>query len=317
MKSPRSLRVPGSAGAIGATMLRASLLLPAIAAAQSEPDWLWVDGYEEFVSPPEAFRITTLALRDPHVFITVPPQPPLPALCLDFTDNPIPTTTFSLNGQIATALTSDANTDGFLDSSTLILFRPLDRNASIARIEQTPARCTTPVAGTSCQPPLAPVPPAIEFIETRAAGTCLAPLPGTTGNNPVNPQFPPYQPAITNATAACFKTGVRDGTVGDIGLSLPLVDLQLSASFGTEPTNQLVNGFIRGFLPESAADAIQVPLPNPPGGTITLSSLLPGGNGFCTGAFGSTRNNKDQYRGIAGWWFYFNFTATRVPYSGP
>lgn len=317
MSSPASVLLRERAAVFGVQLLCCSFFWPAVAAAQSEPDWLWVDGYEEFVSPPEAFRITTLVLRDPHVFVTTPPQPPLPALCLDFTDTPIPTTTFSLNGQIATALTSDVDADGFLDASTLILFRPLDRTASIARIDQTPARCTAPVAGTSCQPPVAPIPPQIEFIETRATGTCLAPLPATTGNNPVNPQFPPYQPAVTSSTAACFKTGVRDGTVGDIGLSLPLVDLQLAASFGAEPTNQLTNGLIRGFLPESAADAIQVPLPNPPGGTITLSSLLPGGTGFCTGAFGSTRNNKDLYRGVPGWWFYFNFTATRVPYSGP
>lgn len=294
-----------------------ALALPQLASAQAEPDWVWVDGYEEFVSPPEAFRITTLALRDPHVFVTTPPQPPLPALCLDFTDTPIPTTTFSLNGQIAAALAADGNADGFLDSSTLILFRPLDRTTSLARIEQTQARCTAPVETTTCEPTIVPTPATIDFIETRASGTCLAPLPATTGNQPVNPQFPPYSPPVTNATASCFKTGVRNGTVGDIGLNLPLVDLQLASSFTPEPTTQLVNGLIRGFLPESAADAIQVPLPNPPGGTLTLSSLLPGGTGFCTGAFGSARQNKDSYRGVSGWWFYFNFTATRVPYSGP
>lgn len=285
--------------------------------AQTEPDWLWVDGWEEYVSPPEAFRITTLALRDPHVFVTVPPQPPLPALCLDFTDNAIPGTGFSLNGQIAASLTGDADNDGYLDGSTLLLFRPLDRTTPLARLEQVPARCTFPASTTSCEPPPTPVPPTIDFFDTRASGTCLSPLPGTTGNNPPSPQYPPYSPAVTAATGPCLRTGTRSASTGDLGLELPLIDVQLGATFTPAPTDQLVNGLIRGFLPESVADAIQIPLPDPPGGTVTLSSLLPGGTGFCTGALGSTRNNKDVYLGVPGWWFYFNFTATRVPYSGP
>jgi hypothetical protein len=285
--------------------------------AQVEPDWVWVDDWEEIVTPPDAFRITTLALRDPHVFIRVPPQPPLPALCLDFTDNAIPGTTFSLNTQIAAGLDGDADEDGFLDASTLLLFRPLAQTASLARLEQVPARCTFPVSTTTCEPPATPVQPTIDFFDTRATGTCLAPLPGTTGNNPPSPQFPPYSPAVTSAIGPCLRTGTRGGSVGDVGLALPLVDVQLGATYAPAPTGQLSNGLIRGFLPESVADAIQIPLPDPPGGTVALSSLLPGGTGFCTGAFGSTRNNKDTYNGIPGWWFYFNFSATRVPYTGP
>ena len=298
-------------------LLVTALVLPKAAISQSEPDWLWVDGYEESASPPDAFRVTTLALRDPHLFVTVPPQPPLPALCLDVTDTALPGTTFSINGQITAALNADADADGFLDASTLILFRPLDPTTQLARLEQVAARCTFPATGTSGEPPVVPALPTIDFFDTRATGTCLAPLPGTTGNQPANPQFPPYSPPVASATAACFRTGVRDATVGDLGLPLPLLDVQTGASFAPAPTDQLVNGLIRGFLPESVADAIQVPLPNPPGGTIPLSSLLPGGTGFCTGAFGATRNNKDSHRGVPGWWFYFNFTATRVPYAGP
>ncbi len=306
---PRPARWPG--------WLMMATLAAGTVHAQTEPDWLWVDGWEEYVSPPDAFRITTLALRDPHVFVTVPPQPPLPALCLDFTDNAIPGAGVSLNGQIAATLTGDADNDGFLDASTLLLFRPLDQAAPIARLEQVPARCTFPAATTSCEPPPAAVPPTIDFFDTRASGTCLAPLPGTTGNNPPTPQYPPYSPPVTSATGPCLRTGTRGGSIGDVGLTLPLVDVQLGATFAPAPTDQLVNGLIRGFLPEAVADAIQIPLPDPPGGTVTLSSLLPGGTGFCTGAFGSTRNNKDVYQGVSGWWFYFNFTATRVPYSGP
>lgn len=291
--------------------------LPTLALAQVEPDWLWVDGYEPSVSPPDAFRITTLALRDPHFFVTVPPQPPLPALCLDITDNALPGTTFSINDQIAATLTGDADNDGFLDASTLLLFRPLDRSAPLARLEQAPARCTFPLNTTACAPPVAPVPPTIDFFDTRANGTCLGPIPGTTGNSTPSPQFPAYSPPVGSSTGPCFRTGTRAGTVGDVGLTLPLVDVQLGATFSPSPTDQLSNGLIRGFLPESVADSIQIPLPNPPGGTVALSSLLPGGTGFCTGAFGSTRNNKDTYNGVPGWWFYFNFTATRVPYTGP
>lgn len=299
-----------------ALVLFAVLACPA-ARAQSEPDWVMVDGWEEFVTPPDAFRITTLALRDPHVFITTPPQPPLPALCLDFTDTAIPTTTFSLNGQIAATLTGDADQDGYLDASTLLLFRPLPPPSTPARLEQVPARCTFPASSTSCEPQPNAGSPAIDFFDTSATGACLAPLPGTTGNTTPNPQFPPYSPAVASATGPCFRTGTRSGSLGNVGIELPLIDVQLAATIGPAPTTTLSNGLIRGFLPEAVADAIQLPLPDPPGGTVTLSSLLPGGTGFCSGALGSTRNNKDVYRGVSGWWFYFNFTAERVPYSGP
>lgn len=294
-----------------------ALVLPQVATSQQEPDWLWVDGYEPIVSPPDAFRIMTLALRDPHLFVATPPQPPLPALCLDITDNALPGTTFSVNNQIAAALTGDADNDGFLDASTLLLFRPLDRSTPLARLEQAPARCTFPLKTTACEPPAAQAPPAIDFFDTRASGTCLAPIPGSTGNSTPSPQFPPYSPPVGSSTGPCFRTGTRAGSVGEVGLTLPLVDVQLSATFSPSPTDELSNGLIRGFLPESVANAIQIPLPDPPGGTVALSSLLPGGTGFCTGAFGSTRNNKDTYNGVPGWWFYFNFTATRVPYTGP
>jgi len=171
--------------------------------AQAEPDWVWVDGWEEIVSPPDAFRITTLALRDPHLFVTTPPQPPLPALCLDVTDNALPGTGFSINNQIAATLTGDADNDGFLDASTLLLFRPLDRSTALARLEQAPARCTFPHETTACKPPVAPVPPTIDFFDTRAVGICLAPIPGTIGNSTPNPQFPPYSPPVGSAIVRC------------------------------------------------------------------------------------------------------------------
>ncbi len=304
-------QVPSTISVRHVLLIATMIALSNTAIAQAEPDWLSVDGFEEFVSPPDAFRITTLALRDPHVFVTVPP------LCLDFTDTAIPSTGFSLNGQIAATLTGDADNDGFLDASTLLLFRPLDRTTPLARLEQIPARCTFPAATTSCESLPTPITPTVDYFDTREIGSCLAPLPGTTGNNPPSLQYPPYSPAVTSASGPCLRTGTRAGTVGDVGLALPLVDVQLGATFGPSPTDQLVNGLIRGFLPEAVADSIQIPLPDPPGGTVALSSLLPGGTGFCTGAIGSTRNNKDTYQGVSGWWFYFNFTANRVPYSGP
>ena len=63
---------------------------------------------------------------------------------------------------------------------------------------------------------------------------------------------------------------------------------------------------------ESDANQIVISDPALPGGSVTLAGLLAGGNGSC-----STRNDKDTHQGESGWWFYFNFSASQVTFTGP
>jgi len=278
------------------------------AEAQQAPTWITVDSFEDAPSPPPSFRFQTLALRDPHLFALVPT--PFGTQCLDITD-PIALLPAlpSLNGQIAAALTADTDNDGFIDSSPMLWFRPLATPGFGLRVDSGGARCTFPVAGTSCEPLPMPAPePGVFYYLTQASGTCLQALAGTIGS-------PPYNPAILAATASagqsCFVTGPQNFAVAGIGPGIPLSDAQFAGRFGAQPIAAVSNGLLRGFLTEAQASLIQVPLPNPPGGVVTLANLLPGGTDNC-----SPRNDKDILRGESGWWFYFNYSANLVPFSG-
>lgn len=271
--------------------------------AQNAVDWLGVDGFE-FASPATVMRFSDLDLRDPHVFLPIT-VPPFPTVCFDFTDTPIPTTTVSFNGNIQASYSSDSNpADGFLDASSLLWFRPLRQDGRIARVDNGPADCLAPAPTSGCAPSPTATPTAYSYA-AFASGTCLAALPGTIGS-------PAYSPAVAAATAACFVTAPRTLVLDNNGTLITLIDAQIAASFNATPATTLANGLLRGFLRESDANQIVISDPALPGGSVTLASLLAGGNGSC-----SSRNDRDQHLGESGWWFYFNFQATTVTYTGP
>lgn len=273
------------------------------AAAQNAVDWLGVDGFE-FASPPTAMRFTDLDLRDPHVFLPIT-LPPFPTVCFDFTDTPIPTTTLSFNGNIQSSYNSDSNpADGFLDASSLLWFRPLRQDGRIARVDNGAADCLAPAPTSGCAPAPTATPSAYSYA-AFASGTCLAPVPGTIG-------APAYNPAIATPSGACFVTAPRTFVFDNGGTPVTLVDAQIAASFNGAPATALGNGLLRGFLRESDANQIIISDPALPGGSVTLASLLAGGNGSC-----ASRNDKDLHQGESGWWFYFNFQAAVVTWSGP
>jgi len=284
----------------------ASLLLAMIATptcAQNVVDWHGVDGFE-FASPATVMRFTDLDLRDPHVFLPITIAP-FPTVCFDFTDTPIPTTTVSFNAGIQNSYNSDSNpADGFLDASSLLWFRPLRQDGGIARVDNGAADCLAPAPTSGCAPS-ATATPTVYTYASFATGTCLAPLPGTIG-------APAYSPAIASPGAACFVSVPRTFVFDNGGTPITLIDAQIAASFNATPATSLSNGLLRGFLRESDANSIIISDPALPGGSVTLSSLLPGGAGSC-----STRNDRDLHQGESGWWFYFNFQASVVTYGGP
>jgi hypothetical protein len=66
-----------------------------------------------------------------------------------------------------------------------------------------------------------------------------------------------------------------------------------------------------GFLREDVANAILIPASYPVIGGTPISKYLPGGTGGCAG-----HSDKDEHLGQPGWWFYLNFTAENVPWTG-
>lgn len=274
------------------------------AVAEDAVDWIHLDGYEGIGAL--AMRFTDLDLRDPHVFTLVPNSIGGAPLCRDFTDQPLlpPLVNVSFNGQIQASYTSDTSpADGFLDRSDLLLFRPLAQDGSPQRVESQAGQCTAPVAGTSCAPLPGSTPEPFIYASFDG-GTCLAALPGTIG-------VPAYTPAIAAVGGPCFVTTPRTLVFDSGGTAIPLFGARIAGSWQGSPAGGIGTGLLRGFLRRSDAD--QITIPDPTGGPpIVLSSLLPGGSGNC-----STRNDLDVLDGEAGWWFYFNYTATVVPYVGP
>ncbi len=246
---------------------------------------------------PRVLRFSDLDLRDPHLFVEVTIIVPL---CLDFTDDPLPGFG-SFNGSLQDQISADGDGDGFLDLSSLLLFRPFDSQGMGERVDYDDGMCTAPIGTTTCAAdPLTD--PLITSYDAHPAGTCLEALPGTTSG---------YSPSIGEPTAPCFVTVAEttDFMLGD--LTVTLEDVQIAASFPNDPATSFDTGLIRGFISEAEADALLLPPDLPVIGGQPLSVLLPGGSGNCAAG-----DDRDMNGGVSGWWFYFNFEADRVAYVG-
>ena len=247
----------------------------------------------------QAFRMTDLDLRDPHLVGNFPIFG-----CTDFTDStPFG---FSFNQQLATEISTDSDADGFLDLSILAEFLPLDASQPTNLVAIGEARCTSPAATTTCTRPASSNLSGDAAIQTT--GICLAPYANTLHD--------PYTPEVTSTDASCFRSVQGDITFDVGGIALTLQDAELAAKFSGNPTDALVNGLVRGFLSEADADATTIPPSYPVVGGQPLSSILPGGTGNC--ASHDARDTIDGTPGgTRGWWFYFNFAAGTAVIDDP
>jgi cysteine-rich repeat protein len=240
---------------------------------------------------PTAFRFVTIRLRDPHFYVDA-------IWCQDLTDSAF--LGFSVNGAL-----QDSIDDYTLNYLTV--HRPLDLAMSTNPMDvvidgecmaATPDICQV---GTGMSNPTT--------ANNLAAGmTCYTP-DSTTLN-------PGYMPPNT-VSGPCFVSDPIDLTVNVSGIPIPLSDARVAATYsGGLPPTQLVTGVISGFLSE--ADAMSTILPGslPLVGGDTLYQHLAAG-----GASGSScedgEDDRDSYMGTTGFWFYLDFTAELVDWSGP
>ena len=240
------------------------------------------------VDPPVAFRINDLDLRDPHFFVSF-------LGCRDVTDTPL--VGFSVNGELQTDLQTDGNSDGLLDYSPTILFRAFDQDGGTQPVEfYGNPNCTSPLVGTTCSR----IGTAdITTIATRQAiGQCLSPLPGTTH---------PYNPAIISPSGPCFFTNPASLTIEIAGIPLTLSSARIGATWVGSPAGSMANGLISGFVSVTQANSTILPSSLPLVGGQPLSRLLPGGTNNC-----AQYSDRDDANAVQGWWFYWNFTATKV-----
>lgn len=247
----------------------------------------------------DAYRTSELLLRDPHLFVNLPIFG-----CFDFTDNDLPLSLGpSFNGQLAAAIETDGDGDGYLDLSLMLLGRPLSPGAAAgSRVDTARGLCAAPSPAASCDRDGGDV-PQTHYYNTQSSGLCLDVVAGTTSG---------YSPSPTAPSAPCFVTAPRDLRFGVSGVELPLHAVQSAATFLGNPATSLAPGLLRGFLTEAAANSILLPADLPIVGGQPFSVLLPGGSGNCAG-----HDARDIFLGASGWWFYFNSTAVPVDWTGP
>jgi hypothetical protein len=120
-------------------------------------------------------------------------------------------------------------------------------------------------------------------------------------------------PPIGTPGAPCFNTTPVTITFPFGIFTVPLQDVRAGARYVGSPANQLADGLLFGFLSESDANSIVLPPSVPIFAGQPISVLLPGGTGNC-----ATHTAKDTGPlGQPGWYFYLNFTAHRVTWTGP
>ncbi|HVV83099.1 MAG TPA: DUF4215 domain-containing protein, partial [Kofleriaceae bacterium] len=250
---------------------------------------------------PTAFRMSDLDLRDPHVFVV-----PLVG-CADVTDQPVGG--FAVNPQIQMNIQGDADGDGVLDLSPTLVFRPLAQSGAGQMLEFHFARCTTPFANPSCGPGTQL--PVLTQSTNMPAGTCLSTVASTVHTMPTV-----YNPAITTPSGPCFVTSPVSLTITLSGVQVPLHDARIAATYSGNPAQTILNGLLMGFISEADANTTILPATLPLIGGKPLSILLPGGDPPGADQNCASFSDKDTNAGVVGWWFYLNFAAPRVTWTG-
>ena len=257
----------------------------------------WSDRFPPLPAP-DAFRILDLDLRDPHVFVDIPVFG-----CVDFTDDALPAGLGpSFNDSLQAAIESDGDGDGLLDFSFILGFRPFLETAAGERLDAGCGLCTDPPATTVCDWDRAVAIPRTTTYDGLTAGLCLDALPGTTSG---------YDPPVAATVAPCVGSNVGLAPIIVLvvaGIPIVFEDGQIAGTLVGDPVFRLEGGLVRGFLSEAVADSIVLP---GPAGDITLSSLLPGGQGSCAAG-----DDRDLLDGVSGWWFYLEHVAEEIDFVG-
>ena len=243
-----------------------------------------------------AFRLTDLDWRDPHLFAIVPVLG-----CLDLT-NFNNFGVLGINPALQNAIQTDVDASGDLDLNLLVVFDPLNQAGSGGTLAFGEVTCTAPLATTTCEP-YSPL-PLYPYDNTPAL--CLGAVPGTTNAG--------YSPALITPGSPCFVAALGD-IVLDVLFPLSLKDAYIAATYSGDPATGLVNGMLRGFLTEVNANSTILPASLAVVGGMPISSLLRGGVECCSQPSPATGDKDIGPGGAAGWYVYFNFMATVVPYA--
>ncbi|MEM6454426.1 MAG: hypothetical protein AAF772_04960 [Acidobacteriota bacterium] len=306
LDSPSARRIGRLAAAwTAAVVMITALVLP----AHGSDGQAIVDPFGHLAAPEGggsggALRVFAMALRDPHILIDTG------AGCQDVTDgffegdgdgNLGPPAqrdqgSTAFNNLLRMHLEGDADFDGVLDNSPVLDFSVLPQNGR-REIALGSAACAVPWTQTACAQ--FSLQGSSQYQVLMASETCLEGLPGTLAG---------YAPVPNTVRAPCFVTAPRDRTL-DLGIvQIPVTRLRLAVTPLADVPGYYLPGLVRGFLAESVADQIQMPMNLGDLSGMTLSALLPGGAGNC-----ADWDDRDIFQGETGWWLYFDLGAYEVP----
>jgi hypothetical protein len=220
-----------------------------------------------------AFRINSLVLADPHVYF-----------------DPIGDLTVVLNDQFAQWLTPPADGgSGDLEAGLVLVFRPLDQSeGGGGAFEYWNSSCPLETNAQICTPLDATLGYSSTY-ESFPLGPCLAADPS---------HLDPDLDAPLGPEQNCFLNAPFNVVIIAGGVTLPFDLAELSAQYVGDPSGNLVEGLLRGFLSNETANMTNTDLP--PLGNVSLADLL---------------QNADRDEDGSGWWLHLEFTALAVDWQ--
>jgi hypothetical protein len=264
-----------------------------------------------------SYRVTSLSVRDPHFFLELlggflgcPNCDDITNVGTSCAGNDVD----SVNDQLNAQLCANTQDPAIYDLSTILHFTDLDPindgATALLQVEEN-AACDydASCATTPCGPGGAAAPTTNWVTSAMGSTACLSFDPAVVG--PDN-SGTPYS-TINEPGPICFA---QSAVIPVLNIPfntsiLPLRNARTSAEYspqGDASPGQLVTGVIEGFLTEADAEALIVAT-DP--AEINLANLLKGGNGAC-----GAEDDRDTLGTDSGWWFYVNYEAEAVTYTG-
>jgi cysteine-rich repeat protein len=282
---------------------------------------------ESMTTPPTGFRINSLRLISPRIVANVPVGG-----CQDLTDNCARVLLSCVADSINTQLLNSVrpmSAGGTYSLHIVNVFKPLAPASMTSPLDiHLNAACMEAPNPDACTPDAMMPDIVMTTANNRSMGTCYAPVAsdvnGRRGTTTVT-----YTPTANTVSAPCFVTDETTLTVTVSGISIPLRQARVSATYnpGASPTT-LASGVVTGFLTSEDAARIRLPttLPAPLGGAPLYSVLQTGGaavtvdgmtvNGSCNVGGGGAEDDRDTLPdGTRGFWFFLNFTGERITWT--
>jgi cysteine-rich repeat protein len=273
----------------------------------------------EMAVPPTGFRLTNLDLISPRIVADI-----ILFGCRDVTQTPV--LGFSVNGALDTAI-QPMSSGGDYGLHIVDVMRPLNPAAASTPTElHLDAVCNETPTPDACMAD--PMPdPVLSNANNQSVGNCFTPVAADVNTRVGTPAT--YAPTANTVSAPCFVSDEESLTVTLSGIEIPLERARVAATYSGSPATRFVSGVVIGFLSETAAADVILPMDLPVVGGDSLYEHLQAGNrsvvdsagttipDACNVGGGMSEDDADMDGATRGFWFYLNFEAELITWSEP